>query len=318
MAVFLIFDCMRVWGWFVDFFRFSRRETIGIKVLFCLLIVGLSLPYLQGSLTVEQTSVPEAFREEVDEYLATLSVKHSAESYASLPASRPSPAYNQPRSENPRPAEYFEFNPNTLALEGWIRLGFTERQANMVVNYRDKGGRFYRKEDLQKIYAIDENDYLRIEDYVVIPREERPARSEGSESEVFRPIILELNAADSLQLQLLPGIGPAFASRIVRYRDRMGGFHDVSQLLDVYGMDSVRVKGFVSQVTVDPLLMTGINVNLDDRDKLARHPLVGYKLANILMRYREHNPPFTHTDELKALGIIEDDVWIKLKPYLIF
>ena len=54
--------------------------------------------------------------------------------------------------EEKEPVELFTFNPNTLETEGWRKLGLSERQAKTIMNYRSKGGRFYKKEDLKKIY----------------------------------------------------------------------------------------------------------------------------------------------------------------------
>lgn len=50
-----------------------------------------------------------------------------------------------------------------------------------------------------------------------------------------KPLVVNLNDADTTTLMLIHGIGPTFASRIVRYRDRLGGFTHKEQLLEVYG-----------------------------------------------------------------------------------
>src|SRR5690606_12819605 len=161
--------------------------------------------------------------------------------------------------------DYFEFNPNKLTFQEGNRLGLTERQIRMIQNYVSKGGVFYKKEDFEKIYAITIEDYERLAPYISIPKVESskqssftvkssnpPERIKKEEQSV--PIYIELNSTDSIALQQLRGIGPVFASRIIRFRDNLGGFHDVSQLRNVYGMDEERFQGIVDQLYIDTVL----------------------------------------------------------------
>ena len=63
-----------------------------------------------------------------------------------------------------------------------------------------------------------------------------------------QPLSVELNSADSVTLQLLHGIGPAYARRIVNYRDRLGGFVSTTQLLEVYGFGPELWKKFGMEI----------------------------------------------------------------------
>lgn len=319
---------MQWWEVFVQFFRFSHREIWGVKILFCCMMIVFSFPALLRFIAPEVPEVPLAVQAELEAFFKErrqLVDEDEAEA---------------------APVEYFTFDPNTLNQEGWLRLGFTERQATMILNYRARGGRFFRKEDLQRIYAIDERDYQRIAPYVVIaskteeasvPRQSRQqARvgetkvdesvpedvvSERDWTPVERPaavLMIELNTADSLRLQLLPGIGPAFASRIVRYRDRLGGFHAIDQLLDVYGMDAQRLSQLAPHVWVDPAGAKGLRINEADLETVGRHPLIGFKLGGILLRYRDHHGPYQSLDDIRNLGIFDEEQLLKLSPYLLF
>src|SRR5665647_1059817 len=64
-------------------------------------------------------------------------------------------------------------------------------------------------------------------------------RSTFAENKRARVNRLDLNSADSLHLLEIPGIGPVFASRIIRYRTLLGGYYAVDQLREVYGMRAV-------------------------------------------------------------------------------
>ena len=127
----------------------------------------------------------------------------------------------------------FPFNPNSLTVAQWKQLGLSERQANVIIHYEAKGGRFYRKEDLKKIYAITADDYTRLEPYINIPEVEYISKKAKPGE------IIELNGADSARMTMIRGVGPSFAVRIIRYRNRLGGFYNKEQLKEIYGVDSV-------------------------------------------------------------------------------
>ena len=69
-----------------------------------------------------------------------------------------------------RPVETFRFNPNTVSLDDLMRLGFSEKQAQSILNYRAKGGRFRRPADFAKSYVVADSVFDRLEPYIDIPR----------------------------------------------------------------------------------------------------------------------------------------------------
>lgn len=123
------------------------------------------------------------------------------------------PAVQQIRKRT-RKVENFRFNPNTVGKEELQRLGFSEKQAAAIINYRAKGGRFHRKSDFAKSFVVADSVYRRLEPYIDIPR-------------------LDINKADSAALDALPGIGPYFAAKIIEYRNELGGYTEVEQLMDI-------------------------------------------------------------------------------------
>ncbi|MBQ3819853.1 MAG: helix-hairpin-helix domain-containing protein, partial [Bacteroidales bacterium] len=112
-----------------------------------------------------------------------------------------------------RRVESFRFNPNTVSLEDLMRLGFSEKQARAIDNYRQKGGRFRRPSDFAKSYVVSDSVFKRLEKYIDIPR-------------------TDINRADSAAFDALPGIGPYFAAKMVEYRARLGGYSYPEQLMD--------------------------------------------------------------------------------------
>ena len=128
--------------------------------------------------------------------------------------------------------------------------------------------------------------------------------------------MVELNSADTLDLQQLFGIGPAFARRIVKYRQLLGGFVDKRQLLEVYGMDEERYRGFADQLQLDSTLIIKIALNSATIDDLKRHPYIDYYQAKALVRYREQAGPFQKTEELLKVNLIDTEFVTKIEPYI--
>ena len=306
-----------MYKWFERYFAFSRREMHGI----CLLGVFLTALWLapriarnpdRNGVTLDQIA-------DIERFLATADRRNPS-------AGTKSPVSAQPEVYITE-AEYFTFDPNGLAVVDWKRLGLSERQIRMIKNYEAKGGQFRKKEDLKKIYAISEADYARLAAYIQIevadssPGPAPDRLSERSDRPVVEPsvsqiVYLDLNVADSLELQALPGIGPVFASRIVRFRDLLGGFHDSSQLMDVYGFDSLRFDGLKTYVYVDTGKVKKIAVNTADYDRLRSHPFINHKLANAIVQYRKQHGPYQSLTDLLDIVIMDKGIFSKIAPYL--
>ncbi|MCC7303565.1 MAG: helix-hairpin-helix domain-containing protein [Bacteroidia bacterium] len=127
--------------------------------------------------------------------------------------------------------------------------------------------------------------------------------------------IVELNTADSAVLVSLKGIGPSFARRILRYRERLGGFHTLEQLMEVYGMDKERFTLLSEQVSVDSSRIRRLNINTLPADSLRVHPYIRWNLANLIVKYREKHGFYREIGDLKHLDLVTDSIYCKLAPY---
>ena len=129
----------------------------------------------------------------------------------------------------------FPFNPNTLDADGWNRLGLQERLVKTILNYRNKGGRFYKPGDLKKIWGMDPKKANQLIPYVELPDQE--TKKIINKSIVT---IIDVNIASLEEWKTLPGIGETLSNRILKYRDQSGGFARVEELQQVYGItDSI-------------------------------------------------------------------------------
>jgi competence protein ComEA len=202
----------------------------------------------------------------------------------------------------------FKFDPNNLPAEKWQQLGLSEKQINTIKNYEAKGGRFYKKEDVAKIYDITAGDYKRLAPYIDIP-----------EGYTNKPnIIVELNSADSAKLTRINGIGPAFAKRIVEYRNRLGGFLSKEQLKEVYGLDEEKYDQLKDQVNINPTRITKIKINQVDFEGLRRFPYLTNKQTNAIIQYRNQHGNYNSIADMRNIVILNDDILRKIEPYISF
>ena len=191
-----------------------------------------------------------------------------------------------------RPVETFRFNPNTVSLDDLMRLGFSEKQAQSIIHYREKGGRFRRPADFAKSYVVADSVFDRLAPFIDIPR-------------------IDINKADSAAFETLPGIGPYFASKMVSYRKALGGYSHPEQLLEIYHFDREKYDGLKDLITCSkpapyPLW------TLPERD-LARHPYISKDEAHSIVLYRTHQPRDQWTVEgLHKAGILTEEHYGKL------
>ena len=192
----------------------------------------------------------------------------------------------------PRRVESFRFDPNTVSQEDLMRLGFSEKQAQSIVNYRTKGGRFRRPSDFAKSFVVADSVYDRLAPFIDIPR-------------------IDINKADSAAFETLPGIGPYFAAKMVSYRTALGGYSTPEQLMEIYHFDREKYDGLKDLVTCSrpnpyPLW------TLPEAD-LARHPHISRDEAHSIVLYRTHQPREAWTlDGLHKAGVLSEEHYGKL------
>jgi len=129
--------------------------------------------------------------------------------------------------------------------------------------------------------------------------------------------IIDINIADTTLLKVLPDIGSSFARRIVEYREKLGGFIDREQLLEVYGMDSTRFKNIVEYVEIDSIFTPNkLKINYDSFKVLNRHPYLKYEDVKKIVNHREQKGLITSWEQLER--IVGDGIEMRLMEYVEF
>lgn len=223
----------------------------------------------------------------------------------------------------------FAFDPNTVSFPDMLKLGFDRKVANNIVKYRDKGGKFKHANDLYRIYGADPSLINTLIPYVTLPEsavdktEIKDARNETFVSnDAVKPTIVkakqmvDLNAADSVTLVNVNGIGPTFASRIIKYRNRLGGFVSKEQLKDVYGLTPEHYDIIAPNVTVDANAVKKIRINSVTLDELKSNINFRYNVAKAIIAYRDQHGPFKSKEELKQVALVDETLYNKVEPYI--
>ena len=269
---------------------------------------------------------------------------------SSLSTLTPSSPADSGVSGNTEKAVPFAFDPNTADSATLRALGLTPFVASNIVKYRRAGGRFRTPDALARIYGMDSATFTRIRPYIDIaspaptapsvssahpvspahpvnpanpapstdlavpppPREPSPYKA-YMENKLPDGTFLDLNKADSADLVRIPGIGPYYASRIVRLRRQLGGFVAVAQLNDIPNLPDIG-----DWVTIEPGTQQRINVNTATLTTLKNHPYIGYYRARAIMNLRHRDGRILSLRQLSFLDEFSDADIQRLAPYLSF
>jgi competence ComEA-like helix-hairpin-helix protein len=215
------------------------------------------------------------------------------------------------KSLQSKQTELFEFDPNKATDDDFLRLGFSEKQVRTIRNYQNKGGQFRSASDFFKIYGISETQKKSLAEYVVI--EKVVNEIEEPQRKNFQ---IEINSADSLELKKLPGIGGKLSKRIVKYRDLLGGFYEIEQLKEVYGLNEETIKSLEKMLIFDQGKIKKVDLNFADRNELARHPYIQNKRAQQIIQFRTKYGSINNPSVLCDSMILNMEEYARLKPYL--
>lgn len=222
------------------------------------------------------------------------------------------------------------FNPNTVSFEELLAFGLSKAQASNIVNYRDKSGGFRDKAHFRKLYCMTDELFALISPYLVFESKAEnriesiaieDAKIEKSDSKaqskVREMLVLDLNACDSLDLQQIRGIGKVRAARIYKYGKRLGGYVNVEQLKEVYGIDNELFEQIKGHFTVGKTDLRKININSDEIKQLTAHPYIDFQLAKALIRFRkDYGKDFQSAEEIRYIHFLSEQEAEKLIPYL--
>lgn len=294
-----------------DFFYYTKSERRVILLLLAIVLLLLGIWAIMEYLRPVEVPVTLSESEEIDSFLANLEEQEKIRKS------------HTPKNEIS--AVLQPFDPNTADSVLLRQLGLPVYIVRNILKYRAKGGVFRSPESFSRIYGLKEEVYQKLKPYITIA----PLVSVSHvRTDTFRQLkdtipyipkyeegtIVDLNKADTSILKRIPGIGSTLARMIVVYRQRLGGFYDVSQLQEVPHVGVELNKWFV----VTPAGLHKIQVNSASLDKLRLHPYMDFYKAKAIMEYRRKRGKIKGLSQLSMFEEFTEKDLKRLSPYLTF
>lgn len=305
-----------------DWLNFTRKDRIGLLVIFSLMILVLLIPSFLHRAGTGKIQTDTSWIATLEKLEQKSSIDHADEEEEEENFLQP---YYRKTNGDPNlsEGELFYFDPNTLPVNDWKRLGLRDKTIRTIQNYLQKGGRFRKPEDLQRIYGLSAEQYKRIESYIRISGMD-VARNDFTFPEEFKPVkkesrtysIIDINTADTTAFINLPGIGSKLAARIVSFRDKLGGFYSIEQVAETFGLaDSTfqKIKPFLRLGTTG---IKKIGINTITLDELKTHPYIRFSIASAIIAFRNEHGPFQKVEDIKKVMAVTEEIYKKCYPYL--
>ncbi len=205
----------------------------------------------------------------------------------------------------------FDFDPNKISIDSLILLGVPKKTATTWDNYRAKGGKFYVKKDVRKIYGIQDEWVQKAFPHILLPDSVAHQKTKKQK--------FDLNRASVQQLKDFSGINDKYAKRIVSFRSALGGFVDMGQLHEVYGLSDTFISSIIRHSYIQQnFTPRKIRINHDEKGKLISHPYISEKLAEDIIRFREINKTIESEKVLANFKSVDNRNFEKLILYLDF
>ncbi len=308
-----------------NFFHFTRKERSGIVVLLFFILLLCVIPFFYPFIFKDEIIDPGSVKNE----LASLKIKQADSSNKNYKRDFDDGAYRnyyQPQenvhTKIKHEGELFNFDPNTTSAADWKRLGLRDKTINTIMNFINKGGKFRHAEDIKKIWGLHEDEIQRLLPYVHIVSTVASVNTQAvyetkhfENKKIFTPV--DINAADSTAFDDLPGIGGKLSVRIINFREKLGGFYSIEQVAETFGLPDSTFQKIKARLVMNNNILRKININTASLEEMKIHPYIRYNIANAIVQYRKQHGNFLNVEDIKKIGLINDELFNKLSPYLL-
>jgi len=279
----------------MSFLHFTSRERVGIIALFIISILFFFW------LTIPKTETPKSIP-------SLGNKKYFKKQY---------PSYTYKKQNYAKHEFHFvDFDPNTTSLNEFMEMGLSEKQASVIIRYREKGGRFRTANDFAKIYSIRPEIHEQIKPYIHIDTSKFVWKSKKLRPFEKRQIIVDLNNATEEELTKLPLIACGRAHTIALFREKVGGFYSIQQLNEVYGLSPDIVDSIKGFLVVDTTKLKRININTAGIMDMKTHPYFKYFTAKKIVDYRNIKGVINTPSELLRNKIVDSLTYRKISHYI--
>lgn len=313
---------------------FSKKERIGFICLVPVILLIALLPFFQRQPRPTLLTAADSVWLATANYLQEKNITDSS-SRPDAPSTPVTAGFPFDKTEDsyspPLGGALFHFDPNSLDAAGFKKLGLRDKTIRTLINYRNKGGRFRKPDDLAKVYGLRPGEFQQLKPYITIGNytatgdyqknnnyENRDQRAYASAAYKPRPTLktIEINTADIAGFESLYGIGNKLATRIVNFRNKLGGFYSIDQVGETYGIPDSTFQKIKAQLKVDEPSLKKININTATYEELNNHPYISAQLAYQVLKQRKEKGKFTALAEIKELVASTKDSYEKISMYI--
>ncbi len=228
-------------------------------------------------------------------------------------------------SQTPVEIKRFLFDPNTASEIELLTLGLEQKVVKNIIKYRQSGGKFYKKEDLKKIYGFSDIDFLRLSDFIQIIDFQKNTNTNDVATNTQTeqktngklPLSIDLNRATAAELLQLRGIGATFATRIIEQREKLGGFASLSQVKDIHGLPDSTYYSIAQNLKLATSVYRKIPINKITVENFT-HPYLTRKQVQSIVRFKMNHGDFKNMSDLQNSAVLSATDIEKLKPYVVF
>jgi competence ComEA-like helix-hairpin-helix protein len=216
--------------------------------------------------------------------------------------------------------ELVQFRIDTASVAYLASIGFSVKQAEAVVKYRDAIGGITSEQELRACYVVSEEMADRLMPYVIFSEQKIESKTDAKESEKKADVtaLVEINSADMVALVSVDGIGEKSAAEIIKYRELLGGYHSVEQLAELNCVTEENFAKFLSQICCDSCKIKKIDINFAGPKELERHPYVSARTLRRIIKQRQLKGGWSRIEEMIEQNILSEDEAKRLAPYLRF
>jgi competence protein ComEA len=323
-----------MWETIRGYLTFTRKERYGVLFLLTLISVLFVLPYFFKATPGDpdladykkiKTDIQKFEMRMADSSLTT------GRNYDNPNNKAHDVSEKTANEEVKTPTTMFYFDPNKIQAEDWERLGLSARLSQTILHYIQKGGHFRNADDLKKLYGLKLSDYERLSPYVRISpsaigfkthsRYDTGSAGHFSTNRLPRSSKFfsqtDINLADSAAWTRFPGIGEKLASRIIHFREKLGGFYRLDQVGETFGLPDSTFQKIKPYLVSRSVLLNRIDLNSATKEILQSHPYIPWQIAKNILDFRLQHGTFQSVDELLQLASMDSVKFEKLKPYLI-
>ncbi len=281
-------------------FKFNKQEQSGIFFLLLIIFI-LQISYIFLNI-VPDKSEPDFFLEDKNQQVLVDSLKNLLRDNDTL--------------------KVYPFNPNFITDYKGYSLGMSTEEIDRLFSFRAENKFVNSAEEFQEVTLVSDSLLNKLSGYFKFPewtqtKKAKTPKTQTSSQVVSNVTIMDINTATASDLKIIYGIGDKLSERIIKFRDRLGGFLVDEQLQDVYGLETEVIQRILQKFRViQKPNVSLININEAPYKDLAEFIYIDSNLAINIVQYRESVGTIHSLDELLSIEGFPKERFARIKLYL--